>query len=308
LLDFIAKRFYMSQQLILVTGPTGSTGRFTIDNLLLAGANVRALVHSDDERAVELRARGVEVMIGDLLDPESLRPALAGVGSAYFVWPVRAQLMEATAYFAYIAFEAGVKAIVNMSQISARRDAESDAARQHWFAEKIFDRCGVPVTHLRPTFFMEWLKYPFQLPLIRERDILSVPAGDGRHAPIAAADQGRVISAILMNPEPHAGKTYQLFGAVEMSHTEVAAVLTQVLGRTITFVDEPLKAFEARLKNVGTIQEHRIQHFMGVYVDYKNGIFAGTNDVVKRLTGRVPITVREYIESNRRDFEKTDQS
>ncbi|MFJ5295603.1 NmrA family NAD(P)-binding protein [Pseudomonas sp. NPDC088368] len=293
----------MSQQLILVTGPTGSTGRFTIDNLLLAGAKVRALVHSDDERAAALRARGVEVMIGDLLDPESLRPALAGVVSAYFVWPVRAQLMEATAYFAYTAYEAGLKAIVNMSQISARRDAESDAARQHWFAEKIFDRCEVPVTHLRPTFFMEWLKYPFQLPLIREQNILSVPAGEGRHAPIAAADQGRVISSILLNPEPHAGKTYKLFGAVEMSHTEVAAVLSQVLGRTITYVDEPLDAFEARLHSVGSIQEHRIQHFMGVYVDYKNGIFAGTNDVVERLTGRTPMTVQEYVETNRKDFD-----
>lgn len=293
----------MHTPLILVTGATGSTGRFTIDNLLLHGARVRALVHSEDDRAAALRARGVEVVIGDLLDPESLRPALAGVDRAYFVYPVRAQLMEATAYFAYSAAEAGVKAIVNMSQISARRDAASDAARQHWFAEKVFDRCGVPVTHLRPTFFMEWLKYPFQLPLIREKNILSVPAGEGRHAPIAAEDQGRVIAAILMDPQPHAGQTYHLFGAVEMNHSQVARVLSEVLGRPIEYVDESMTHFETRLKNVGSIQAHRIQHFLGVYMDYQNGVFAGTNDVVKRLTGRSPVTVREYVESNRAAFE-----
>lgn len=293
----------MSKPLILVTGATGSTGRFTIDDLLLHDANVRALVHSDDDRAAALRARGVEVVIGDLLDPESLRPALAGVDRAYFVYPVRAQLMEATAYFAYTAAEAGVGSIVNMSQISARRDAASDAARQHWFAEKVFDRCGVPVTHLRPTFFMEWLKYPFQLPLIREKNILSVPAGEGRHAPIAAVDQGRVISAILRNPEPHAGQTYRLYGAVEMNHAEVAGVLSEVLARKIEYVNETMEHFETRLKNVGSIQPHRIQHFLGVYVDYQNGIFAGTNDVVQRLTGQAPITVEEYVDHNRKDFE-----
>lgn len=294
----------MHNPLILVTGATGSTGRFTIDTLLQHGANVRALVHSDDDRAAALRGRGVEVVIGDLLDPESLRPALAGVDRAYFVYPVRAGLMEATAYFAFSAAEAGVKAIVNMSQISARRDAASDAARQHWFAEKVFDRCGVPVTHLRPTFFMEWLKYPFQLPLIREKNILSVPAGEGRHAPIAAVDQGRVIATILMDPHPHAGKTYHLFGAVEMNHAQVADELSQVLGRKIDYVNESLEHFETRLKNIGSIQAHRIQHFLGVYVDYQNGIFAGTNDVVERLTGQPPVTVREYVESNRKDFER----
>jgi uncharacterized protein YbjT (DUF2867 family) len=293
----------MNKPLILVTGATGSTGRFTIDDLLLHGANVRALVHSDDDRASALRARGVEVVIGDLLDPESLRPALTGVHSAYFVYPVRAQLMEATAYFAYTAAEAGVSAIVNMSQISARRDAESDAARQHWFAEKVFDRCGVPVTHLRPTFFMEWLQYPFQLPLIRDKNILSVPAGNGRHAPIAAADQGRVISTILMDPKPHAGQTYRLFGAVEMSHSQVADALSEVLGRRIEYVNESIPDFEIRLNKLGSIQPHRIQHFLGVYVDYQNGIFAGTNDVVERLTGRAPMTVQAYVEQNRDAFE-----
>ena len=293
----------MPPPLILVTGATGSTGRFTIDNLLMRGAHVRALVHRDDDRAAGLRSRGVEVVIGDLLSPESLRPALAGVERAYFVYPVRAQLMEATAYFAYTAAEAGVGAIVNMSQISARRDAVSDAARQHWFAEKVFDRCGVPVTHLRPTFFMEWLKYPFQLPLIRQQNILSVPAGQGRHAPIAAADQGRVIASILMDPQPHAGKTYQLFGAVEMNHAQVAAVLSEVLGRNIQYVDEGFDQFEARLNGAGTIQAHRIQHFLGVYVDYQNGIFSGTNDVVMRLTGQPPMSVQTYVEQNRSAFE-----
>ncbi|MDH8308045.1 hypothetical protein QIG59_27760, partial [Klebsiella pneumoniae] len=65
--------------------------------------------------------------------------------------------IDATSFFAVAAAEKGVKAIVNMSQISARRDANSHAAQEHWVAERIFDWSGTPTTHLRPTFFAEWL-------------------------------------------------------------------------------------------------------------------------------------------------------
>ena len=101
--------------------------------------------------------------------------------------------------FAQAAREVGVDLIVNMSQISARREAKSDAALQHWLSERVFDRSGVPVTHLRPTYFAEWLLY--MRAMIRE-DRISVPFGPaGRHAPIAAEDQAAVIAAVLAAPD-----------------------------------------------------------------------------------------------------------
>jgi NAD(P)H dehydrogenase (quinone) len=47
-----------------------------------------------------------------------------------------------------------------MFKISARREANSHAARDHWVSERVFDWSGTPTTHLRPTFFAEWLLYP----------------------------------------------------------------------------------------------------------------------------------------------------
>ena len=57
--------------------------------------------------------------------------------------------------FAVAAKEAGLEAIVNMSQISARADHPSPASRQHWLAERILDWTGIGTTHLRPPFFLE---------------------------------------------------------------------------------------------------------------------------------------------------------
>ena len=157
-----------------------------------------------------------------------------GVRAAYFVYPISPGLLEATATFAQAAEEAGVTAIVNMSQISARRGAASDAARIHWLGERILDWSPVAATHLRPTYFAEWFTI-FGAQGIREDGVLRLPFGDGRHAPITAEDQGRVIAAILEHPDDHAGQVYPLFGAVEMNHYQIADAISEALGRPVRY-------------------------------------------------------------------------
>ena len=127
-----------SSQLILITGANADTGRPAVDLLLQRGHRVRAMVRKLDERSAALQTAGAEVVVGDLLDMDSMRAALKGVRAAYFVYPIEPGLLEATAYFAQAAKEADVQAIVNMSQISARSEASSHAARAHWVAERVF--------------------------------------------------------------------------------------------------------------------------------------------------------------------------
>jgi NAD(P)H dehydrogenase (quinone) len=158
----------MKTSKILVTGATGATGGSAITKLLELKIPVRALVHKTDARSEQLRASGVDIVQGDLSDFEAVNEALKGITAAYFVFPIQVPgILEATAFFAQAAIEQGVSAIVNMSQISARRTAKSHAAQNHWIAERLLDRSGIPVTHLRPTLFAEWLMYLSQT--IREK-------------------------------------------------------------------------------------------------------------------------------------------
>ena len=85
----------------------------------------------------------------------------------------------------------------------------------------MFDWSGIAVTHLRPTFRAEWLLY--NAPLIKV-GTLALPLGTGKHAPVAAEDQARVIVGILENPAPHRGKVYPLFGPKEYMPAEIAQV------------------------------------------------------------------------------------
>lgn len=280
---------------ILVTGATGETGRYTTDLLISQGFEIRALVHKVDERSEKLRARGAEVIVGDLLDFEAVRHATRGVDAAYFVYPIRPGLIDATAYFAQASKEAGLNGVVNMSQLSAREDSKSHAARDHWIAERVFDWSGVPTVHIRPTFFAQWLTYPHNRKHILERGVISQPLGNGRHAPIAAEDQARFIAAILADPAPHKGKVYPLFGPIEMNQASIAEAVGQVIGRPVGYEPISIDAYRQRLESAGVMPPFLIQHLCAVAQDYQDGIFAGTDDIIGRVTGKPPMTVQEFV-------------
>jgi NAD(P)H dehydrogenase (quinone) len=292
----------MTTNRVLVTGATGFTGRAAVDTALKLGLQVRAFVHSEDARAAALRARDVEVAVGDISNIDNVRGALEGVQSAYFVYPIGPGIIDATACFAQAAKEAGVSAIVNMSQISARRDSMSHAAQNHWVAERVFDWSGISTTHLRPTFFAEWLIYGRATRDIKEYQRVSVPFEDARHAPIAAEDQGRLIGHILANPGSHAGQTYNLFGPVEMDYHGIAAAVSEVLGTSVSYAPISIEEFRNNLEVRNHYPPFFVQHLAAVAQDCRNGLFAGTNDVIERITGEAPMTLQTFLSRHREAF------
>ncbi|WP_028746641.1 NmrA family NAD(P)-binding protein [Rhizobium mesoamericanum] len=292
----------MSQANILITGATGRTGGRAIDELLKMGKHVRAYVRTDDERAAALRQRGVDVAIGDFTDIDDIRAAMEGIKSAYFLHPIAPGIIDAAAYFAQAAKEAGVTAIVNMSQISARRASASHAAQDHWVSERVFDWSGVPTTHLRPTFFADWLVYPHFAKEIWAKRKIEFPFENGHHAPIATDDQGRVIAHILANPEGHQGKTYTLTGPIEMNHTEIAAALSEVLGAKIEYAPTSIEEFRSKMENLYKFPAFLTQHLVEVAQNYRDGIFSGANDSVEKITGTPALSVQQFIAQNRAVF------
>lgn len=289
----------------LVTGATGETGGYTVQRLLDAGHAVRALVHKEDTRAEALRGAGAEVVVGDLFEHDNVIRATEGTIAAYFCYPVRPGIIQTTAYLADAARRAGLKAVINMSQISAREDSLSHAARDHWIAERVFDWSGVPTVHLRPTFFSQWMLYPFMRKTIVEQGIIDLPYGAGRHAPIAAEDQARLIAALLVAPAAHVGKTYTLHGPVELDQPGIAAAISEVIGRQISYQPLTIPEYRDRLETFG-LPEFLVQHFCAIALDYQNGIFSGADRIIAEVTGAPPMTVQDFVASHRASFESLD--
>lgn len=294
-----------TDDLYLITAATGKTGARTVELLREQGARVRALVHRRDDRSARLAELGAEVVAGNLLDFGDVSSALAGVSAAYFCYPIDpGSLLDATAIFAQAASEAGVRAVVNMSQISARRDAKSHAAQNHWLSEGLLDRSAFITTHLRPTFFAEWLIW--QWSRRNGEGVLRLPFADGRHAPIAGADQARVIAAILANPASHDRQIYPLYGPVELDHHQIAEKMSATLAFPVRYEPVSIEQFAEVLEVQGATPV-LIQHLINVAQDYRNGIFAGANNLVEVITGTPAMTVEQFSAINREAFGQAGQ-
>ncbi len=171
-------------------------------------------------------------------------------------------------------------------------------------AERIFDWSGIPTTHLQPAFFAEWLIYLVDPADLQATGALKLPMGEGRHAPIAAEDIGRLVAAILQNPQPHAGKSYTVHGPVEMNHFEIAKEMGKALGREVHYQPVTTEQFikEGQLKGWSDFIH---QHVSEVAKDYQNGVFAGEDGIIGQVTGQPPMSVQTFIEKNRSIFDSS---
>ncbi len=290
-----------NDRLFLITGATGNTGQPTAQLLLERGHRVRAFVHREDDRSRQAAAAGAEIVVGDLLDLHDVSSALRGVSGAYFCYPIAPGLLDATVTFAQAAAEAGARSVVNMSQISARREAVSNAARQHWLAERLLDRTPMLTAHLRPTFFAEWISWWWG----RQGDegVFRLPFGNGRHAPVAGVDQAYVAAAILENPEPHDRQAYPLHGPVEMDYYGIAKAVSRALGLPVRYEPISVEEFANGLASLGR-SSHLIQHLSNVAIDYQNGIFQGTNNLIEVIGNRSAMTVEEFVTDRKHLFDR----
>jgi uncharacterized protein YbjT (DUF2867 family) len=153
---------------ILVTGAggrLGGVGRTVVSLLLDRGFPVRALVRREDDRAAALRSAGAEVVIGDLLESADVYRVVSGCRRVYFGLSVSAGYLEATVTMAAVAREAGVDALVNMSQMTVsqmniQNTTRSPQQRQHWLSEQALAWSSLPVITIRPTVFLEAFSFP----------------------------------------------------------------------------------------------------------------------------------------------------
>jgi len=284
---------------VLVTAAHGETGRPMVELLLQRGFRVRVLVRSDDERAQRLRDRGVNVVLGDMLNFRDVRRAMEGVSLAYFCYPVAEGLVEAAVMFAQAAKEQGVELIANMSHKQSRPYARSKATQNHWLSEQIFNWSGVPSVHLRVTFFMQWLLYISSQ--IRYGRYVMPYNKESRFAPIAGSDIALIVANIFLQPSEHAGQAYALHGPVEYSHEELAAEVGRVLGKPLPFEHVTVSTF---LELLGLQDETGLRrHFEAVTIDQQEGLLAGTDDIGRRIMGQPLMTVEAFVQEHRSAFE-----
>jgi len=294
---------------ILVTGAAGrvgGVGRTVTELLLKHGKAVRAMVRTEDERAQALRDLGAEVVVGDLLDLDSMHRAIAGCETMYFGMSVSDAYLAATVNTAAVAKHHGVKAFINMSQmtVSQMSVTETTASPQHklqWLSEQALNWSGLPVTHVRPTVFLEGFFLTLTQDSVRESNQIRLPFGEGKTAPVAAEDVARVVATLLENPQPHIGKIYHLTGPQSENMHFYAQEYSKALGRTITYQDIPVGPWRDALLELRW-PVHVVNHLAAMADLRRAGRFDRMSDEVLMLTGQRPLSVQEFVRKNAAAF------
>lgn len=223
--------------MILVTGPTGNTGKQVLDGLRARGIPVRAMLRSQ-ARAAELAAQGIDTVLGDFEEPDTLRRALGGVDKAFLVCTPDERLVRCETNFIAAACDAGVRHIVKMGAYGASLDAASPNLRMHAQVEQALVASGLAYTIVRPHGFMQtW--FWMSAPLVMQQGILSYPAGDGPIPLIDVRDVGPALIRALTEPG-FENRAFNLTGPQAIRPSEMAQILTQALGRPIGYVDSDL--------------------------------------------------------------------
>jgi len=294
---------------ILVTGAAGrigAVGRSVTGLLLKRGKAVRAMVRTEDERAQALRNQGAEIVVGDLLDLDSMHRAIAGCEAMYFSMSISDAYLAATVNAAAVAKYHGVKAFINMSQMtvsqmSITETTPSPQHKMHWLAEHVLNWSGLPVVHVRPTVFLEGFFLTLTPNSVRGSDQIRLPFGQGKTSPVAADDVARAISAILVNPQAHIGKIYHLTGPQSENMHFFAEEYSKALGRRITYQDIPVGPWRDELLKRGW-PVHVVNHLAALCDLHRAGRFDRTSDDVRTLTGQAPLSVQEFVHENAATF------
>jgi len=214
---------------ILVT-TAGKVGAEAAKLLREQDVPVRVLAR-DPERpaAKELAAAGAEIIAGDLAVPASIDAAMTGVSAVVLVSPaVPAQELNVVASAA----RAGVAHVV---KATSKASADSPIARRRGQSEieQGLAASGIPHTLLRSNAYMQ--NVLAVAPAITATSSFGSAAGKGRAGLVDARDVAAVAAVIAASPTGHEGKTYWLTGPELLSNYDVAAVLSKLLGRTITY-------------------------------------------------------------------------
>ncbi len=279
---------------VLVTGATGTVGAPLVAALREAGAPVRAATRHPGMES----GQGIEEVRFDLTDPTTWSAAFTDVETMFLLRPPQVGNVKRDVAPALSAARAiGVRHVVLLSVQGADRLKIVPHARiESWLRSS-----GMGWTSLRPSFFTQNLARVHGAQ-VREHDELLMPAGHGRTAFVDAEDVAAVAAAALLDPGAHASRAYTPTGPEALTYDAVAAQLSNVLGRRITYRAPGLVEYVRRARSWG-MAPGMIAVTSVIYTTARVGIAAGLTDDVRAVTGRTPTGVRAVLERDRAAFE-----
>lgn len=267
---------------VLVTGAAGNVGTAVVESLAARGLVPVAAVRPGRERA--LAVESVEL---DFHDPATWGPALAGIDALFLLRPPAISDVGPTLN-ALVDAARDVQQVVFLSVAGA----ENNGVIPHAKVEAHLRAGPVPWTFLRPGFFAQNLCGAYRLD-IRDDDRIYVPAGSAEVSWVDTRDLGEAAALAFVDPEAK-GAAWTLTGGCTHTFAQVAALLSQHLGRPIRYVPASILGYLAHLRRRGQ-PWGAAAVFTVLHTAVRMGAEARVDPTLGELLGRAPRTVEDTI-------------
>jgi uncharacterized protein YbjT (DUF2867 family) len=278
----------------LITGATGDVGSRVVSQLLKRNIRPRVLVRNE-AKARFLFGDRVDVFVGDLAEPASMRDALKGAETIYLV-NVGPGIPRRDEAAALLAKEEGVKRILKLSSL----DVEHGLAIGAWHekGEAAIRAVGVPFTFVRPTGFMSNLLAWAHS--IKTEKIVKSSTGDGRRPFIHSEDIAAVSVEALVSAN-YVGQSLSITGPDSLTFGEATATIAKAIGESLNY--QAISDEEARQrysKVSGSLEE--TEAHVALWRAIREGRLANVTHDVEHILGRKPITLTQWAEENAKSF------
>ena len=280
--------------MILVTGATGLNGSELVRRLSARGIPVRGLVRNPAKAAALAALPNVEIVEGDMAQPETLNEALKGVDRAVLLSSSAPDMLEVQSNFIEAARKAGVKYIVKLSGIMPEIDSPFRFARMHGEIEQRLEASGLAYTHLRAgEFFPAYFR---QVRSIVAKGALILPMEDARIASIDIVDIAEVAITVLTQ-SGHEGKIYPLTGPEALTMAEVAERLSTATGKPIQYINAaPEEAKQANLAN--GMPPYMADALFELFAERRKGKESQVSPIIPTVFGWQPTRFDEFAARN----------
>jgi uncharacterized protein YbjT (DUF2867 family) len=261
---------------ISVMGAAGNVGSTVAHLLLEAGQEVRILEHARD--LTELRARGADIVKGDAMKVEDLRPLFAEVSSALVLLPenvadpsfVENRVAMSRAIRDALQAE-GVNYVVALSAVGASRaDAPGPPGGLHLFEQDLDELGAANVMVLRSAFYMDYLLAA--LPMIQAKQVNgSATRADASFPMVATDDVAREAADRLTKRDFKGHEVKLLLGPEDVTMSEA----TQAIGKRVGMPDLPYIEFPPDDVKGGLIGAGMSEQVAGLIVDMQLALSEG---------------------------------
>lgn len=275
---------------VFVSAASGTTGRLVARALGRRGVRVRGGVRAAWK--ARLLPEGVEPAVVDFDRPNAMERVLADVERLYLVTPCGPGMAAMTAALMAAARQAGVRHVVKLSMAGAETGGgPARPVRWHHDAEAAIRDSGIPWTFLRPVSLMQTFAERHGL-AIRAQSHFYDPVGSRPVGHVDARDVARVAVRALTEGG-HEGRTYTLTGPEPLSNPEAAAILSQVTGREVRYVEVGPSEFRTCLLCQG-LEAEVVEGILECCAAMRDGRYAAVSCAVEAVTGRAARTFAEF--------------